>query len=139
MTTAASVPVKAGAPGFEPGIAGPKPAALPLGYAPPFVCVARSLAGVQSSADGGRGGKAATALMVGVASDALPLGYAPPFVCVARSLAGVQSSADGGRGGKAATDLMVGVASDALALGYAPVNVSAFEGLRTGTRARRPR
>jgi hypothetical protein len=24
----------AGAPGFEPGIAGPKPAALPLGYAP---------------------------------------------------------------------------------------------------------
>ena len=25
----------AGAPGFEPGIAGPKPAALPLGYAPP--------------------------------------------------------------------------------------------------------
>ncbi len=27
----------AGAPGFEPGIAGPKPAALPLGYAPPRV------------------------------------------------------------------------------------------------------
>jgi hypothetical protein len=27
----------AGAPGFEPGIAGPKPAALPLGYAPPPV------------------------------------------------------------------------------------------------------
>ena len=26
----------AGAPGFEPGIAGPKPAALPLGYAPSF-------------------------------------------------------------------------------------------------------
>lgn len=26
--------VKPGAPGFEPGIAGPKPAALPLGYAP---------------------------------------------------------------------------------------------------------
>jgi hypothetical protein len=25
---------KAGAPGFEPGVAGPKPAALPLGYAP---------------------------------------------------------------------------------------------------------
>src|SRR5690349_5155712 len=24
----------AGAPGFEPGMAGPKPAALPLGYAP---------------------------------------------------------------------------------------------------------
>ena len=34
MTTAASRSVKAGAPGFEPGIAGPKPAALPLGYAP---------------------------------------------------------------------------------------------------------
>src|SRR5829696_5598116 len=27
----------AGAPGFEPGIAGPKPAALPLGYAPQIV------------------------------------------------------------------------------------------------------
>src|SRR5215216_5954889 len=27
----------AGAPGFEPGIAGPKPAALPLGYAPRIV------------------------------------------------------------------------------------------------------
>ena len=27
-------PMMAGAPGFEPGIAGPKPAALPLGYAP---------------------------------------------------------------------------------------------------------
>src|SRR5262249_27689859 len=37
-TTAASfefVTEIAGAPGFEPGIAGPKPAALPLGYAPP--------------------------------------------------------------------------------------------------------
>src|SRR5947209_3869330 len=28
---------RAGAPGFEPGIAGPKPAALPLGYAPSLV------------------------------------------------------------------------------------------------------
>src|SRR5262249_1288453 len=28
------VRILAGAPGFEPGIAGPKPAALPLGYAP---------------------------------------------------------------------------------------------------------
>src|SRR5438874_8187126 len=40
MTTAASFRSVtdsngAGAPGFEPGIAGPKPAALPLGYAPP--------------------------------------------------------------------------------------------------------
>src|SRR5207237_8497061 len=38
MTTAARGLVTgsqmAGAPGFEPGIAGPKPAALPLGYAP---------------------------------------------------------------------------------------------------------
>ena len=36
MTTAASgvAVTEAGAPGFEPGIAGPKPAALPLGYAP---------------------------------------------------------------------------------------------------------
>ena len=29
-----SLSLMAGAPGFEPGIAGPKPAALPLGYAP---------------------------------------------------------------------------------------------------------
>ena len=38
MTTTASGRLTrlmmAGAPGFEPGIAGPKPAALPLGYAP---------------------------------------------------------------------------------------------------------
>ena len=41
MTTAASVArdsdivgTLAGAPGFEPGITGPKPVALPLGYAP---------------------------------------------------------------------------------------------------------
>src|SRR5207247_1645975 len=35
MTTAARSPaIRTGAPGFEPGIAGPKPAALPLGYAP---------------------------------------------------------------------------------------------------------
>ena len=38
ITTAASglfdAIARAGAPGFEPGIAGPKPAALPLGYAP---------------------------------------------------------------------------------------------------------
>src|SRR5579884_341088 len=39
MTTAARSAISApsamaGAPGFEPGIAGPKPAALPLGYAP---------------------------------------------------------------------------------------------------------
>src|SRR2546427_136373 len=40
ITTAASLAglevtgEMAGAPGFEPGIAGPKPAALPLGYAP---------------------------------------------------------------------------------------------------------
>src|SRR5919197_6113824 len=47
-TTTASSELKAGAPGFEPGIAGPKPAALPLGYAPlhfafyPSLCVRRS-------------------------------------------------------------------------------------------------
>src|SRR3954451_21706569 len=38
ITTAArllGIWAMAGAPGFEPGIAGPKPAALPLGYAPP--------------------------------------------------------------------------------------------------------
>src|SRR3954465_8035601 len=35
ITTAPSLMlIDAGAPGFEPGIAGPKPAALPLGYAP---------------------------------------------------------------------------------------------------------
>ncbi len=33
----------AGAPGFEPGIAGPKPAALPLGYAPPSTDCASGL------------------------------------------------------------------------------------------------
>src|SRR5437764_4713357 len=42
ITTAASGFVvelmrMAGAPGFEPGVAGPKPAALPLGYAPASV------------------------------------------------------------------------------------------------------
>src|SRR3954447_19176366 len=35
MMTAARSLIATGAPGFEPGIAGPKPAALPLGYAPP--------------------------------------------------------------------------------------------------------
>jgi hypothetical protein len=44
MTAASSDPftdpfrAMAGAPGFEPGIAGPKPAALPLGYAPEKWC-----------------------------------------------------------------------------------------------------
>ena len=54
MTTAArfgsSWVQMAGAPGFEPGIAGPKPAALPLGYAP--------LIGVPSLAHGPRKSKA---------------------------------------------------------------------------------
>src|ERR1041384_6992669 len=46
MTTAATGVVMeemAGAPGFEPGIAGPKPAALPLGYAPPNLIVPQLL------------------------------------------------------------------------------------------------
>src|SRR5712671_29545 len=50
MTTAASLrlvtdSIGAGAPGFEPGIAGPKPAALPLGYAPPQDSVTTCLEG----------------------------------------------------------------------------------------------
>src|SRR5215210_1272608 len=45
----------AGAPGFEPGIAGPKPAALPLGYAPP------KRLGAQDRVQHGRAGKARSA------------------------------------------------------------------------------
>ena len=63
ITTAASSPaIRAGAPGFEPGIAGPKPAALPLGYAPPRLSI-QSRRATQTLSDGGRDGKAATASM----------------------------------------------------------------------------
>src|SRR5207248_2169453 len=76
MTTVASFrAVKrkmAGAPGFEPGIAGPKPAALPLGYAPPENSVTAGLEPSRpTQRDGGRAGKAATGLMVGAATTAL--------------------------------------------------------------------
>src|SRR5947207_3411900 len=112
MTTAASLRSftgdGAGAPGFEPGIAGPKPAALPLGYAPPpYVCRPRT---------GSRRphGPSPDSLQVGVASDALALGYAPPpYVC--RSTTGSRRPH-----GPSPDGLQVGVASDALALGYAP-------------------
>src|SRR3954463_12369111 len=51
----------AGAPGFEPGIAGPKPAALPLGYAPPHPSIGTPLT-----------------VPGGIESDAAALGYARP-------------------------------------------------------------
>src|SRR2546421_623919 len=76
ITTAAKS-LKAGAPGFEPGIAGPKPAALPLGYAPslgrvsPIVEVIRLLSGRRPQR------QAAPALTAGAASGASALGYAP--------------------------------------------------------------
>src|SRR5437763_1833044 len=67
----------AGAPGFEPGIAGPKPAALPLGYAPP-----RSSIGTATTAHHAALQTAAPAKPArpprGIASDAAALGYAPP-------------------------------------------------------------
>src|SRR3954470_24990500 len=68
----------AGAPGFEPGIAGPKPAALPLGYAPP-----RSSIGSETTAHRAALQTAAPAKPArppsGIASDAAALGYAPPY------------------------------------------------------------
>src|SRR5256714_11111984 len=73
MTTAASFRSvtesgRAGAPGFEPGIAGPKPAALPLGYAPPEDSVTANFEGATAAErDGGRAGKAGTTLTVGAA------------------------------------------------------------------------
>src|SRR5439155_1644755 len=73
MTTAASLRSftgdGAGAPGFEPGIAGPKPAALPLGYAPPVRVSPKD--GIETAAR-----QSPYGLQVGVASDALALGYA---------------------------------------------------------------
>src|SRR5262249_44310952 len=68
-----------GAPGFEAGIAGPKPAALPLGYAPPLGRVSpnsrvfRDVFGRRSKR------QVASTLMIGAASGASALGYAPPL------------------------------------------------------------
>src|SRR2546425_137033 len=88
MTTAARsfVAIRAGAPGFEPGIAGPKPAALPLGYAPSTVSLPSVAAEVPTLPDGGRAGKADTALTVGAASGASALGYAPSNRCLYKVL-----------------------------------------------------
>ena len=71
MTTAAKS-LKTGAPGFEPGIAGPKPALRPKvrhAYAPHFrpVLFARPQTGAPGFEPGIAGPKPA----------ALPLGYAP--------------------------------------------------------------
>src|SRR5213079_1598949 len=82
MTTAASLRSftgdGAGAPGFEPGIAGPKPAALPLGYAPlRYVC--RPWTGWRRPH-----GPSPYGLQVGVASDALALGHAPTQCSLSR-------------------------------------------------------
>src|SRR5512133_353285 len=67
----------AGAPGFEPGIAGPKPAALPLGYAPlrssRGTAATDQPAAIQTAAPA----KPAQPLW-GIASDAAALGHAPP-------------------------------------------------------------
>src|SRR5438067_948179 len=67
----------AGAPGFEPGIAGPKPAALPLGYAPPHSSIGtarrRHRAALQTAAPA----KPARPPS-GIARAAAALGYAPP-------------------------------------------------------------
>ena len=57
----------AGAPGFEPGIAGPKPAALPLGYAPVHFEYRNQTAEPAKPARPS----------CGIASDAAALGYAP--------------------------------------------------------------
>jgi hypothetical protein len=75
MTIAASFRVTesetTGAPGFEPGIAGPKPAALPLGYAPPGSRVTPVDPDAREAGlDGGRPGEAGTASMVGAAESA---------------------------------------------------------------------
>jgi hypothetical protein len=65
----------AGAPGFEPGITGPKPAALPLGYAPPASLIRKSATRhFHSLANGPRAEPAG--LQIGIASDASALGYA---------------------------------------------------------------
>src|SRR5262245_24535357 len=57
ITTAANMSLicgMAGAPGFEPGIAGPKPAALPLGYAPANMEAAQDRALARGSNQGWR-------------------------------------------------------------------------------------
>ena|SRR5215831_7131006 len=66
----------AGAPGFEPGIAGPKPAALPLGYAPPPSSIGTPVTGYLAAIQTAVAAKPARP-PGGIASDAAALGYAP--------------------------------------------------------------
>src|SRR5260221_2248514 len=63
----------AGAPGFEPGIAGPKPAALPLGYAPLFSSIGTGPTGQPAASQTAAPAKPPS----GIASDVAALGYAP--------------------------------------------------------------
>src|SRR5918995_609014 len=69
----------AGAPGFEPGITGPKPVALPLGYAPPrWRNEPHPQSATRASPCSTNGPPAKPAgLQTGIASDASALGYAP--------------------------------------------------------------
>src|SRR5215472_4680639 len=111
MITVASIWVTtseiAGAPGFEPGIAGPKPAALPLGYAPPQLAVSPNTQLARPH------GQSPHGLQVGVASDASALGYAPPQLDASPNTQLARPH------GQSPHGLQVGVASDASALGYA--------------------
>src|SRR5436190_13925983 len=83
MTIAARLIRKAGAPGFEPGIAGPKPAALPLGYAPPRLWF------TQTRSYPGRTGKARA--LSGSASQATPRHLAMPHRVAGEPCAHLQS------------------------------------------------
>src|SRR5215475_8529636 len=108
----------AGAPGFEPGIAGPKPAALPLGYAPPpssiGIAATDHFAAIRTAAPA----KPAQPPS-GIASAAAALGYAPPPSSIGTAatdhFAAIRTAAPA----KPAQPPS-GVASAAAALGYAP-------------------
>src|SRR5207253_9892764 len=121
MTTAARsfVAIRAGAPGFEPGIAGPKPAALPLGYAPSTVfstkCRSRS-----ADAAGRRPRRQSRHGLDGrrrkrrLSSWLRPI---KPF-SLQSVAAEVPTLPDGARAGKADTALTAGAATGASALAY---------------------
>src|SRR5438270_9131714 len=108
----------AGAPGFEPGIAGPKPAALPLGYAPP-----RSSIGTATTAHHAALQTAAPAKPArppnGIASDAAALGYAPPRSSIGTATTAHHAALQTAAPAKPARPPSA-IASDAAALGYAP-------------------
>src|SRR5436853_7169958 len=108
----------AGAPGFEPGIAGPKPAALPLGYAPP-----RSSIGTATTAHRAALQTAAPAKPArppsGIASDAAALGYAPPHPSIGTVRTAHRAALQTAAPAKPARPPSRS-ASDAAALGYAP-------------------